>query len=226
MVNADGLWKWDFYPEAKEDGNMYAEFWTQLVQWMATWSEFLPGQDYSLRLGESRAAAGEEVAAWVSWRGPGVPAPRLQVTAPNGTTTELTPGLLPGEGERPRWRGSLTVTDPGWWQVSVLPEDGEAEVDGKSLPSVGLMVVGEPAEDDELSADPASLERFVTATGGRLWERSEVQDLLVEVNREPEAADREGGMVWQAWLHHWWLGIAAAVVLGWEWWLRRRNGLI
>ena len=220
MVNADGLWKWDFYPEAKEQGNMYAEFWTQLVQWMATWSEFLPGQDYALRLGESRAAVGEEVAVWVTWRGEGVPEPRLKLIAPDGSSTELTPGLLPGESGRPRWRGSLKVDQPGWWQVEVMGEESQ------SLPTTGLMVIGEPREDNELSADAGALTRFASATGGKTWKLEEVQELLEEINRVPEVEDRDGGMEWQSWLRHWAVVLLGAGVFGWEWWLRRRNGLV
>ena len=58
LVNGDGLWKWDFFPEARELGNCYEDFWTQLIQWMASYSEFLPGQDFSLRLPASRGEVG------------------------------------------------------------------------------------------------------------------------------------------------------------------------
>ena len=55
-VNADGLWRWDFRPEVREQGAVYQQFWVQLMSWCATWSEFRPGEDYAVRL---RGGVGE-----------------------------------------------------------------------------------------------------------------------------------------------------------------------
>src|SRR5690606_30805591 len=69
-VNADGLWRWDFRPEVREQGEVYQQFWVQLMQWCATYSEFLPGQDYAVRLREAAVDPGQAARAVISWRGP------------------------------------------------------------------------------------------------------------------------------------------------------------
>ena len=78
-MNADGLWKWDFDPQARKLGKMYEEFWTQLLQWTASYAEFLPGQELSLRLAEATVKHGRGTRATIGWRGGGeVPQPKLQ----------------------------------------------------------------------------------------------------------------------------------------------------
>ncbi|MEM9080221.1 MAG: vWA domain-containing protein [Verrucomicrobiota bacterium] len=220
LVNGDGLWRWDFYPEAKEDGNLYAEFWTQLVQWMASWSEFLPGQDFSLRTSARRVQAGEEVAGWISWRGEGgMPEPRLVARAPDGREVFVTPARLEGAGERPRWRATVKLGEPGWWELEVVGVEGD-------LPTSGVLVERLPREEDELSADPYALERFAEATGGRRWGFEEGVELREMIFAQREEKSLEAGVFWKSLFREWWVACLLVVLLGGEWWLRRRSGLI
>src|SRR5690606_25040162 len=118
LVNGDGLWKWDFFPEARELGNMYEDFWTQLIQRMASYSEFLPGQDFSLRLPALRGRAGDPVNVSMSYRGSGeTPSPKLRITAPDGQATELQPAAHPDPGGHPHWRASFTPDEAGAWKL-------------------------------------------------------------------------------------------------------------
>ncbi|MEI6676112.1 MAG: vWA domain-containing protein, partial [Verrucomicrobiota bacterium] len=121
LVNGDGLWKWDFFPEARELGNCYEDFWTQLIQWMASYSEFLPGQDFSLRLPATRGASGATLAATISYRGPNsAPQPLILITNPSGAATKVSPAATPDPSGRPLWRAAFTPDQPGLWSLKLI----------------------------------------------------------------------------------------------------------
>jgi hypothetical protein len=222
LVNGDGLWKWDFFPEARELGNMYEDFWTQLIQWMASYSEFLPGQDFSLRLPSLRGRAGDPVSISMSFRGRGeAPAPLLKITSPTGSTTELQPAAYPDPGGHPHWRASFTPDAPGAWKLAVA----DPRENAPPTPEATFIVPAPPAESDNLSADPAFLLQLADATGGRLLEPAELPAFLKDafVPAVPEA--RSSGAVWQPSWTRWPLALLIALPLAAEWYLRRRQGL-
>jgi len=224
LVNADGMWKWDFYPEAKELGNMYLEFWSQLIQWMSSYSEFLPGQDYSLKLSRVKIRPGEVVGMNVSYRGePGAAAPRLEVASEAlGEPMALVPGGLPPENGRPRWRATFRPERPGVYSVALVDE----RPDAPPVPEAVLTVEAPPAERDELSADPEFLGEFAAQTGGTAVALGEGRDLLEEVLVARPPDSRESDVEWRSWWKRLEFPFLLAGVLGLEWWLRRRNGMI
>ncbi len=222
LVNGDGLWKWDFFPEARQLGNMYEDFWTQLIQWMASYSEFLPGQDFSLRLPALRGRAGDPVTLSMSFRGTGeVPSPVLRVTSPDGKATELKPAAYPDPGGHPHWRVSFTPDSPGAWKLAVL----DPRENAPHAPEAGYLVPAPPAEGDNLAADPEFLRRFAESGGGKLLEEATFEDFLKSafVPEAPTAAT--AGAVWQSAWNRWYLALLIALPLAAEWYLRRRQGL-
>jgi hypothetical protein len=222
LVNGDGLWKWDFYPEARELGNMYEDFWTQLIQWMAAYSEFLPGQDFSLRLPALRGRAGEAVNASMSYRGSGtVPEPTLRITAPDGRVTELQPAAYPDPGGHPHWRASFTPDAAGAWKLGVIDPRESAP----PTPEASFLVPAPPAESDNLTADPAFLETLARATGGSLMEASALPAFLQKAFTPEAPTARDSGAVWQPSWTHWPFALLIALPLALEWYLRRRQGL-
>jgi hypothetical protein len=220
MVNGDGLWKWDFFPEARELGNMYEDFWTQLIQWMASYSEFLPGQDFSLRLPALRGPAGETVTASMSYRGAADDAaPVLRITAPDGKTTDLKPAAYPDPGGHPQWRASFTPDTAGSWKLAVIA-NGE-----KSTPEASYLVPAPPKEGDNLAADPEFLERLAKATGGSVLKSDELPAFLeTSFTPEPPTA-KSAGAVWEPSWSKWPLALLMTLPLTAEWYLRRRQGL-
>ncbi|WP_367874705.1 hypothetical protein [Luteolibacter sp. Populi] len=221
-VNGDGLWKWDFYPEARELGNMYEDFWTQLIQWMASYSEFLPGQDFSLRLPALRGRAGDPVAVTMSFRGSGAPpSPVLRVLSPEGKTTDLKPAAYPDPGGHPQWRASFTPDAPGAWKLAVVDPREKAA----PAPEASFTVPAPPAEGDDLAADPEFLGRLADASGGSLIAPGDFAAFLEKsFTPEPPTA-RSSGAVWEPSWPRWPLALLIAAVLGAEWYLRRRQGL-
>lgn len=222
LVNGDGLWKWDFYPEARELGNMYEDFWTQLIQWMASYSEFLPGQDFSLRLPALKGRPGETQALTVSFRGSGeAPQPVLRIESPTGTTRDLTPAAHPDAGGHPRWTASFTPDAPGSWKLRIVDPRPKAP----PAPEASFLVPAPPAEGDNLAPDPAFLETLAASTGGQRLTPEALPGFLKQAFTPEPPTARDAGAVWQPSWSHWSIALLIALPLTAEWWLRRRQGL-
>lgn len=222
LVNSDGLWKWDFYPEARELGNMYEDFWIQLIQWMSSYSEFLPGQDYSLRLPSTKGSAGEPVTASISFRGKdAAPTPVLRITSPDGKSTELQPAAFPDPSGHPNWRSSFTPDSPGAWKLAIV----DSRKDAPPSPEVAFTVPSPLTESDNLSADPEFLANLATATGGSMLTATDYEAFLTSAFTPSPPTARTAGAIWQpSWLK-WPLALLIALPLAIEWYLRRRQGL-
>lgn len=222
LVNGDGLWKWDFFPEARELGNCYEDFWTQLIQWMASYSEFLPGQDFSLKLPAIRGEVDVPLAAAISYRGPQpTPTPTLRITNPQGTQALTQPAPIPDPSGRPLWRASLTPDQPGTWTLKVL----DPRTNASPTPEVLFTVPPPPTEQDDLSPDPQALEQVARATGGTTMLPADFTRFLTTTVQPAPPATRESGAVWQAAWTNAPTALAIALLLAAEWFLRRRNGL-
>jgi len=235
LVNADGLWKWDFFPEARELGNMYQEFWIQMIHWMLSYSEFLPGQDYSLNISASMIEPGTPVALRMSYRGtdlPGVP----QVEVTSSTLSEplrLAPAEVPTDDGRLKWGASFTPQKPGNYQFRLIEatktaktESGKETAKMGSMPEAMVTVTPPPGEMDELSADPEFLRAFCETTGGQLAPSDQFDTFLTDVLKPaaPESLDR--GVEWHSSWMRWFTPFFLLIFLALEWWLRRRNGLV
>ena len=223
LVNGDGLWKWDFFPEARELGNCYEDFWLELIPWMTSYSEFLPGQDFSLRLPSARGEAGVAMTAQITYRGPQLPAqqnPTLLVTGPDGTETKIQPAAITDPSGRPSWRAPFTPDRPGSWKLSLI----DPRESPPPAPEAMLTVPSAPAESDDLSPDPAFLESIATATGGSTIAPADFPNFLrTHLVKKPPAA-RESGAIWQASWNHSLIALAIAALLATEWFVRRRQG--
>lgn len=234
LVNADGLWKWDFFPEARELGNMYQEFWIQMIHWMLSYSEFLPGQDFSLNTSASTVQPGTPLAIRMAYRGTQTPGqPRVEVSSASlPEPLVLAPAEIPTGDGRLKWGGSFTPEKPGHYHFrllldSVAATDGEESPAGKaSLPETTVTVLPPPAEMDELSADQEFLHEFCASTGGQV---SQVEDLaeLLRKTLKPELEETvDQGVQWRSSWMHWISPVLVLLFLALEWWLRRRNGLV
>ena len=222
LVNGDGLWKWDFFPEARELGNCYEDFWLELIQWMASYSEFLPGQDFSLRLPSVHSEAGVAMTAQISYRGPQpAPQPSLLATGPGGAETRIQPAAVTDPSGRPAWRASFTPDQPGSWKLSLSdPRDSAPPV-----PEVLVNVPPAPTESDDLTPDPVFLATIATATGGSTVASADFPAFLrTHLVKKPPAA-RESGAIWQPVWNHTLIALAIAALLATEWFVRRRQGL-
>ena len=222
LVNGDGLWKWDFFPEARELGNCYEDFWIQLIQWMASYSEFLPGQDFSLRLPSARGETGTAMTAQISYRGSlPVPQPVLLVTNPSGTEARIQPAALQDPSGRPTWRASFTPDLAGSWHLKLI----DPRTPAPPAPEALVNVPPPPAESDDLSADPAFLESITAATAGTSLTPADFPGFLRARLVKNPPVTRESGAVWQPAWNSALIALTLAALLASEWLLRRRQGL-
>ena len=223
LANGDGLWKWDFYPEARELGNMYEDFWTQLIQWMASYSEFLPGQDFSLHLGSIQGEIGQPVTATIAYRGAmPAPPPLLRVTREGGSSQEVSPASVPDPSGRPRWQATITPPEPGIWHVALVDPRPQAP----AAPEVELNVPAPPGEQDDLSPDPAFLATLSNSTGGQVIDPAKFDAFLNAQLHATAPATIESGAVWQPAWNHVIFALSLAFFPATEWFLRRRQGLV
>ncbi|QQL43978.1 hypothetical protein [Sulfuriroseicoccus oceanibius] len=221
LVNADGLWKWDFYPEARDMGNMYQEFWTQLIHWMLSYSEFLPGQQLSLRVSSDSVMPGDPVAVRIGYRGGDASIePKLVVESDQLSQPLIVqPAAEKSESGRRAWSASFTPDVPGNYYLKLDAGD-------LASPEVLVSVAPPVGELDELSADPEFLRTLCESTGGALIDHDGYDQFLADsvVAGDVVAGDR--GVVWHPHWMLWWLPVLLTLLLGSEWFLRRRNGLL
>ncbi|SHI87194.1 Uncharacterized membrane protein [Rubritalea squalenifaciens DSM 18772] len=220
LVNADGLWKWDFYPEARELGNMYSEYWTQLIQWMVAYSEFLPGHQYSLRASNQTVGIQQPIVFTLSYRGSkSDPAPSVSIQTPGGEVQNLTPASVTSESGKPTWRASFTPDQSGNYEVSVLTDDQSPS------PALHVVATSPPNEKDNLNPDPVFLRELVESTGGKIIHPSELETFLTEAFSDQERIEVEANLIWQPAWAKWFPPLIILSLLASEWVIRRRQGL-
>ena len=223
LVNADGLWKWDFYPEARELGNMYQEFWTQLIQWVVAYSEFLPGHDYSIHASNQSIKVNEPISFSLSYRGKtnatGAIKPTIEISAKGIDTISLTPASSAPVSGKPIWKSSFTPNQSGSYTAKVIPHDDSAS------PVINFTVNAPPTEMDDLNPDPVFLAELCESTGGKLLTIQELPTFLAEQFSNNNISKAKTETIWQSSWLQWFVPLIILGLLAIEWWLRRRNGL-
>ena len=224
LVNADGLWKWDFYPEARELGNMYQEFWIQLIQWVVAYSEFLPGHDYSLHASNQSISLNDPIAFSLSYRGnnkaPSSIKPRLEISSKGQEAITLTPASSTPSAGKPTWKSSYTPTQPGSYTAKVITHDGSPS------PAINFTVNAPPSEMDSLNPDPVFLAELCESTGGKLLTQEELPAFLEQQFSKKNTSLTKAETIWQSSWLRWFVPIIILSLLATEWWIRRRNRLI
>ncbi len=223
MLNADGLWQWDFFPSEEGIEGQYEEFWNQLIQWAITFSEFLPGQDLSLNLDQSIIRPGQRVRSRIGYRGRNddevKPEPALRIFR-DGQQIREVPAARPGEASA-RWESVITLDEPGAYRVQAI---NLADPD-KPGPSLPVTVLPPPSETEQLSADPEFITVFAETTGGRAITVDEIPEIVSSLETAKESVDRAKA-VWQPLWDHWWWFVIVLFIAALEWFTRRRSGLL
>lgn len=222
-VNADGLWRWDFRPEVRAQGAVYQQFWVQLMQWCATYSEFRPGQDYAVRLRETAAEPGQAVRAVVAWRGPASPEPHpvLKITRNGEPAGEAATTALPAADGGREWAAMITPGEAGRYEIRVADPARPDKLEGEAT----LTVTVPPGEADDLRPDAESLATLARESGGQVWALEDLAKLATQLWQR-EVAIVPGKPQWEALWPKWWVAVLITLAFGAEWWLRRREGLL
>jgi hypothetical protein len=217
-VNMEGFWHWGFFPSEANAQDIYNRFWTQLVQWTATRTAFLPGHELALNLSRDIASPGQPVRARIHHRGRAGATnlhPTLTVFREGQPVQTLTPAQSGADAAR--WDAVVTMDKPGAYRfVATLQEEQATRT---------LFVPSPPGELDEVSADPKFMAELAARSGGEAVEPKELGDLLESM--QTQRNDRNPGEAeWQARWDHPVSMVLILSLLGGEWFVRRRNGLL
>ena len=216
VVNAEGLWQWDFFPSVTGADTMYKEFWTQLMQWAVTYAEFLPGHEYALSLSSSSVLPEAPVRARVNYRGAKATVEPPQVKVIRGNETIQALPVSPTAAKN-AWETVFSVPEPGTYRIELAGPE--------SPPCETLHVKAPPTELDDASADPEFLKQLAEISGGAVIGEADIERTVAALEPTPEAVDVNRA-IWLPLWDRWWLLCAMLSFFGVEWFTRRRNGLM
>ena len=216
-VMTDTTWRWGMTSGGEgADPSSYARFWDHAVRWLTRDPSFDPAQlttdrerygigaavqvDGLLRDGAYRPIAGAAIA--------------LTIEGAKGHVVGSTVAQTDGDG---RVHAQMTApTTAGGYEVVARREGAEA-----ALASVGFIVETGGRELADPRPHPERLEALSKATGGHFYPTPESAPALGAFDA---TRVRSLGVVDVAPFAAWWVLVAAAVLFGVEWWLRRRWG--
>ena len=215
-LNASGLWRWSFRETGQEESEVaYGRFWISLLQWLLAGSQFLPGADVALTSARRYYSSEQPMQFLISTRNldRAIYQPHLTIRGGN-QAVEV----------EPRQRGESFVAEagpfaPGTYRIALrnnVGKPGELSQD--------VEVVSASVEKRELSADPETMRQLAEISGGAVVKGEDVAH-MPEVVRRWEAARQIGHRQQSVWDRWWWM-TGMLGLLGAEWWLRRREGLI
>lgn len=214
-----GLWRWAFLPpELKDYAGCYSEFWTQLVRWLVNQSDFLPGQDVTLRTDRATYSLGDAVNLLAYVRGAGksaVTLPPVKITSPGGEQTSLQLGKA--GGQQADFIGSYKPAAPGEYLITMARQ--------RSAPILVPFSVF-PGREEKIitAADPELMRQIALAGGGETLTPAQLPELSSRL-QEAQAMMVTRHETRTAWDKSWVLGTLLAL-LTIEWALRRRWGLL
>jgi hypothetical protein len=219
-VGAMGLWQWSFLPEemGKYD-DIYQRFWGQMVRWLVTGSDFLPGQDISFLLDKISYAPGEKVHLSVSTKLVDSDAyePSISITDPDGKEMMLIPRA--GDANKDIYSTIFTPRVEGEYKAVLHNNLGTPATE-----EMTFTVYQNALETRYVSADRELLEKLSSITGGEQMELDDLKDLpdKVALFEQLSCEKTRAHDVWDR------LGFFALLMgaMGAEWLVRRASGLV
>jgi hypothetical protein len=192
--------------------------WSRIVRWLATGSEALAGEELSLALDRLRVAPDELVTATVTARGALTEGrmPTAELIGPDGGRRALP--LVQVSPQSARFIAGMAEARIGAYRV-------EVRLPGRAVPAQGGFTVADASvEGLDTSADPRTLESLARATGGACVPVDQPGRLVEMVHQLRRAAIPDRALDYA--FDQPWLFAVVVLVLGAEWWLRRRWGLL
>ncbi|HTL15599.1 MAG TPA: hypothetical protein VL793_00100 [Patescibacteria group bacterium] len=215
-LNASGLWRWAFREKDQQESEVaYGRFWVSLLQWLLSGGQFLPGTDVALSSTKRYYSSEQPMQFLISTRNldRNIYKPRLDISRGSETVTI-----------EPRQRGEAFVAEagpfaPGTYQVTLRNNVGKpAEL------SQSIQVVSSSVEKKELSADPDLMRQLAEVSGGAVLKEQDIAH-LPEIVKRWEAARQISYRQQPVW-DRWWIMAGLIALLGFEWFCRRKEGLL
>lgn len=215
-VGVEGLWRWGLNAKVEGVNTPFDRFWDQMILWLLAGRDFIPSRQFSFRPNSANILLGEKVHFRVTMR----------QADPTVKSVPLT--LYLGDAEVGRVNMTAAGAEGGRLTAEFLPERvgryrASAKFPDGSSQESRFIVFTENLEETEVAADVVGLRRLCESSGGRLLEPAGLARLLSELNNEKSDAVPQTRLcpVWnQAWVFY-----LAGVLLGLDWYLRRRWGL-
>jgi len=217
----DSTWRW----QMEGHGEVLRRFWRQLILWLAR-KDNIRDQSVWVHLDGRRYQRGSRVEfsfGAINDNGESLPAAsfHLEVEKPDGSKVSLLPS---SRGEK--LLGNFTETDlAGEYRVTVTASDGN-EIQGTA--QARFLVPDQDMELDQPAAEPtllAALANLTAEAGGQGLAPEELPELLEQLQSRTSEFEEEISQhrtLWDTWP----LFLTLVAVLGTEWWLRKRWGLV
>jgi uncharacterized membrane protein len=217
----DSTWHW----QMQGTGEAHRRFWRQAVLWLAKKDEQTEGRVW-IKLAGRRVTRGARVDFTLGVDGSsGEPVaavrPNVSIETPDGRTLEVRPTK---SGDH--WSAVFRETDkPGDYRIRVTSNDGTQEPD---TAVARFLVPDQDVELDRPAAEPslmAQLAEMTAAAGGKALAPEELPTLLATLAAEPPKLHEEvvaKTTYWDTWPFF----LVFVALLGTEWYLRKRWGLV
>ncbi|GMW01847.1 MAG: hypothetical protein AMXMBFR84_29840 [Candidatus Hydrogenedentota bacterium] len=219
-IGGSGLWRWSFMPpNLAEYDEVFARFWTQMIRWLISESDFLPGQEISFRSDQYAYNLGEQTRFTVRTKFVDDNAfqPAIEIRSPSGATSHLTPSL--SEGEAGLLTATTTPEEEGEYEAILTYSAGEERTE-----RIRFTVYSDSVEKRFVAADEDTMRQIASITGGECLSLEQLQDLAGKV-KDYEQLTREKAKPEDVWDT---LTVFSAILafLALEWFVRRRSGLV
>jgi hypothetical protein len=218
----NSTWLWQTHGR----GSAHKRFWRQIILWLARKDQAAEG-DVWVRLAKRRFAPSEPVDFTMGARSAsGEPIAdadfNAEIVLPDGKRLPFEPVR-----EDEQMTGEFRKTEAaGDYAIEVT-----ATHEGTPLGSVRarFLVFEQDLELDNAAADTASLESLAKMTGGQSLAPEELSDLIERLARQTEILQIRQESKLTLWTEQWYIGtlfLILVVLLGVEWYLRKRWGLV
>lgn len=211
-----GLWRWALSPKAEGVNTPFDRFWDQMILWLLAGRDFTPNRQYSFRPNSANVLLGEKVYF------------RLVMRQPDPKLLSVPVTIHFGDAEAGRFNLAPLPDGTGRLAADYLPERAGRYRATAHLPDgtnqeSRFIVFTENLEETEVAADTLYLRRLCESSGGRLLTPDELPGLLKDLagEKSDQAPKSIVRPVWNvAWVFY-----LAGLLLGLDWFLRRRWGL-
>jgi hypothetical protein len=214
----DSTWRWWM----RGHDAAHRRFWRQVILWLARKDESLEGNVW-IKLRQRRFGPGQRVEFEVGAVGPsGEPvegaAFQVEVVTPEEKTRSVSPVRAEG-----RTTGTFRDTrEPGDYTIRVSAARGDEPLGDAQA---RFLVFEQDLELDNAAADATVLESLATMTGGEAVPPEELSSLIRRLAEETEGLEVREETKQSLW-DTWTTLLLVVSLLGVEWFLRKRWGLV
>lgn len=213
----EGLWHWAFNPKVDGPNSAFDRFWDQLVLWLQASRDFVPSKQYSFRPSTATLQLGDKIYFRLGMRDPDAKLRQLPFSVYRDNQEVARLSMMQRSGGAPgHLMAEYTPDKRGRYEVRAQFPDGTRQ-------ESRFMVTEEHLEETEVASDRGYLQRLCEGSGGRILEPSDLAKLIRQWGEEKldAAPKRELIPVWDAaWVYY-----LIGLILGLDWYLRRRWGL-